>query len=466
MKWWEGLAFVSGVVYLIVLGWAMQTISFDVWGALVLVPVLVMISAPLIRKAFQGDLEPLRRWAFVGLFVKFAGAAAGYWVRFDSYGGAADAERYHRSGSALAENVRSGVSSPLSLLPSGQSTRFIEELTGLVYTIFGSSRLGGFVVFTWFSYWGLVFFIKAAAVAIPGLATRRYALAVFLFPSIVYWGSSIGKEAFMGLCLGLGAYGGALLLSRGHDNRNAVIYTAIGLGLALIVRPHYAAIWAGAIMIALLARLATDITSVDEETGEKRRIPFSSVALVAVAGIGFVIIATITLSYLDPADDDQTNVAVTDRLSTIFENTEERTLQGGSRFTPLPVSGPQDWPYAIFRTITRPLITEASGFGQLLPAVEMTAMLMVGLFSWRRLANAVRLLPKTPYLVFALLCVGTFGVAFSSFGNLGLLVRQRSLVLPLVLLFLCIPPLPERRLAAASDGRLRFDAKRPIGLSR
>ena len=71
----------------------------------------------------------------------------------------------------------------------------------------------------------------------------------------------------------------------------------------------------------------------------------------------------------------------------------------------------------------------------------MTALLFVGIFSWRRLANAPKLMLTTPYVVFALLCVVTFGVAFASIGNLGILTRQRSLILPLVLLFWCLPPI-------------------------
>ncbi len=62
----------------------------------------------------------------------------------------------------------------------------------------------------------------------------------------------------------------------------------------------------------------------------------------------------------------------------------------------------------------------------------------------------------TPYVVFALLCVVTFGVAFASIGNLGILTRQRSLILPLVLLFWCLPPIvfaSERARSAKERGR-------------
>ena len=85
----------------------------------------------------------------------------------------------------------------------------------------------------------------------------------------------------------------------------------------------------------------------------------------------------------------------------------------------------------------------------------MTALLLVGIVSWRRLANAPKLMLTTPYLVFAALCVVTFGVAFASIGNLGILTRQRSLVLPLLLVFWCLPPIvfASERAEAATEAR-------------
>ena len=439
MRPFEAAVVAAGAAYLLVLGWAMQSLSYDIWGALVVVPILALISAPLIMRAFTGELARLRPWLWAGMFVKFAGAVVGYSVRFDAYGGNADAGRYHAVGKELAGAVRDGSASLLEVLPSSTGTRSIEEFTGLVYTIFGSSRLGGFMVFTWLSFWGLVFFVKAAHHAVPGLATRRYLLWVMLFPSLVYWGSSIGKEAVVGFFLGLTAYGAALVLARRGKVGFGAVLIAIGLSGSAFVRPHFAAIWAGAIVIALASRVALDAMGRSERADGRRRLQLGSLLLVVIAGIGFAVIASITLNYLGPSDDD--DVATTDQFSSIFERTENQTTQGGSSFTPITINGPQDWPYATFRTITRPLLTEARGLATLLPALEMTALLFVGIFSWRRLANAPKLMLTTPYVVFALLCVVTFGVAFASIGNLGILTRQRSLILPLVLLFWCLPPI-------------------------
>jgi hypothetical protein len=184
-----------------------------------------------------------------------------------------------------------------------------------------------------------------------------------------------------------------------------------------------------------------------------------TVLLVLVAGIGFLVVATAALNFLPSDAGDE--APVTDQFTGIFSEIEGRTTTGGSSFTPPSVSGPQDWPIAALRTITRPLLSEATDLATLLPAVEMTALVLVGVFSWRRLAHVPRLLLTTPYLVFAVLCVFTFGVAFSSIGNLGILVRQRSLILPLLLVCWCVPPIvfaSERRARARSAARSRDDA--------
>ena len=454
MKPFEAGVVAAGAAYLVALGWAMQHLSYDVWGALVIVPVLTAISAPLINRTFTGDVEHLRPWIWGGLVVKFAGAIAGYYVRFDAYGGSADAGRYHSFGKVLAEDVRSGLATPFALIPRATGTQFVETLTGAVYTIIGSSLMGGFMVFTWMSFWGLVFYVKAAHLAIGGLATRRYALAVLLFPSLIYWGSSIGKEAVVGLCLGLTAWGAAIVFTRRGNVRLGVVMIVVGLLGSGFVRPHFASVWAGAIVIALLVRVVLDVSGRRTRDDERRRLQLSTVLLVGVAGIGFLIVASVALNYL-PSDAGDT-APVSDQFTGIFDTVEDRTTQGGSSFTPATVSGPQDWPWAAFRTVTRPLINEADSLATLLPAVEMTALLLVGVFSWRRLLHVPKLMLTVPYLVFAALCVVTFGVAFSSIGNLGILVRQRSLILPLLLVFWCVPPI-----VFASERRTTARARRP-----
>jgi hypothetical protein len=435
----DRLLIAGASIYLAVTGWAMYALSYDIWGAFIIAPVLVVVSIPLIRIAFDGRLSNIVPIAWLGLAAKLGGAVLGYVVRFDFYGGSADAERYHDVGRVLASDVRSGLATPVALLPTGESTRFIEQTTGLVYTVIGSSRLAGFFVFAWFSYWGLVFAIKAASLAIPRFATRRYACLLFFFPSLVYWGSSIGKEAVVGLFLGAATYGSALLLADRGRRLTAVAFVAVGLIGAARIRPHFAAIWAGALVVALFVKFGIELVRRRDDT-EQRRSRLGVLVLLTVAGLGFVVVASVTLNYLNPVDQvDEEEQAVTERFSSIFDDVEQRTAAGRSEFDPIAVDSPVAWPYAAVRTLTRPLLPEARTLAELLPAIEMTALLGLAACSWRRLANLPFLMLRTPYLVFVLLAVGTFGVAFASFGNLGLLVRQRSLVLPLLLVPWCLP---------------------------
>ena len=86
----------AAIAYLVGLSWAMANLSFDIWGALVVAPVLVIVGMLGVRRMFRGELQHLQRVMWLGLVAKLGGALVRYWVAFDAYGGATDAERYHQ----------------------------------------------------------------------------------------------------------------------------------------------------------------------------------------------------------------------------------------------------------------------------------------------------------------------------------------------------------------------------------
>ena len=405
------------------------------------------------KRVFGADAPELIPIVWAGLAAKGVGAVAGYVVRFDAYGGSADASGYHDVGSRIAAGVRSGMDSPWSLLPTGTGTQFVGEVTGLVYTVTGATRLGGFFVFAWFSFLGTVLVLRAAVTAVPGLARRRFAVLLFFTPTLVYWGSSTGKEAVVGLLLGVTAYGAAILLSSPERRAGAAALCVVGLGLTARIRPHFAAVWAGALVLGLVGRLAADTVRARRGRGQATS-RLRAAALVALALGGFVAVAVVTLGALDPVGQDDAAQGVTNRVTTIFERTEERTGQGGSNFETPSISSPLNWPVAAARTLTRPMLFEARSIAEVLPAIEMTVLLAILAVSWRRLVGLPRLVMRQPFLLFVVVSVVTFGVAFSSIGNLGILVRQRSLILPLMLVLWCLPmSVPEA--ARVSERRVR-----------
>ena len=432
---------VAGLAYVAFTGWSMTYLSYDVWGALVIAPIIAMVSVPMVRYAFRGDLQPLVVVALAGLVAKLVGTLLRYWVAFDAYGGAADASRYHEAGRVLASQARSSGGSYFDLIPLQQGTVFIEKVTAVLYSLVGSSQLAGFLWFGLMGYWGVVFYVKAACLAVPGLAQRRYALLCFLAPSLMFWPSSIGKEAWLSLCLGVLSYGAAKLLTGGWG-LSSLLPTIAGAAGAAMVRPHFAAIWLGALVVAMVAGVVTGRST---RAGSSRLV---QIGLALVAVVALVLVARVTLQFLSPTTDDEPT-SVGNSLDIIGKETSRRSTVGGSSFEPLFVSGPADYPMTVLRTLTRPLLPEARGFSTLIPALETTALLLLAAVGWRRLASLPRVLLTAPYVVFSVLIAIMGGLAFSRFGNLAIRVRQRSLILPAVLVLVCLPQWHARPLAVA-----------------
>lgn len=433
----------AGFAYLAALSWAIGNVSYDIWGALILVPIYGALGVAGIRWAFRGSLRPVAQVLCWGLLLKLGGAAGRYWVGFEAYGGSIDAGRYHEYAVEAVGLVRSGEASFTTVLPSGQGTAFLENFTAFVYALTGGSQLAGFVTFSFLAYVGLIFIVKAAITAVPGLAARRYAWFCVLFPSVVYWPSSIGKEAPMMLGLGVATYGIARMLTR-RGWVSSLVITGCGLGFAAIIRPHIAGIWVAAALPGLVVALVARSRS----TGGRKVSRFGILLVIGVALIVFGALATATVEFLAPASDDETST--TGSLTQILEETTRRTAQAGSSFTPPSVSSPLNWPYASLRTLTRPLPFEVQGVAQLISAAEMTALLGIYALSRKRIRNLPRLIVSNPYITFVVTALFLVGLAYTSLANLGILTRQKSLIMPFLLLLPCVP---SRSFRAPQDTR-------------
>ena len=218
---------------------------------MVIGPALLLISLPILAKMGTALEQP---WFFglavTALVVKLLAALARYWVAFVLYHGAADAASYNSVGSRLATSYREGLFN-VPLGSGGLGTQFIQAVTGVVYAITGPSLIGGYLVYSWLGFWGLLLFYRAFHLAVPGGHHRRYALMVFFLPSLLFWPSGIGKEAWMTLGLGLCAYGVALLLA---GRRSGVPVLALGMLATAAVRPHVTLLVAGALVVAYALR--------------------------------------------------------------------------------------------------------------------------------------------------------------------------------------------------------------------
>ena len=411
------------IAYVALFGYAMEHSSYDVWGAIWLAPVLFAISLPVLLRFARGEPDPrIGPILVLALVLKLIFAVPRYYMVAVLYE-TGDSFRYAKTATLLREAFLVG---DFSLTPLGTGSRtgtqFVEIVTGVVYTIIGPSFIGGFIFFSWLSFWGLFFFYKAFRVGVPDGDARRYALLLFLLPSMLFWPSSIGKEAWMTLVLGITTYGCALLLAR---RSGASIYLIIGLSGVLMVRPHMALLVISGVGVGYLLRSNSAQRAV--ALGRTRTI-FG----LAVIGVGTMLVIRRVSEFFGI---DEFNL---DTATETLEYAEGQTGQGGSAFVG---GGPslRNLPMNIVTVLFRPFAYEVNNIATLLAALEGTMLMVLFIAAWPRIRTIPRRLRKQPYIAYCLTYAILFCFMFSAFQNFGILARQRVLVFPLMLAFFALP---------------------------
>jgi hypothetical protein len=402
---------------------ALTTRAVDL-AAVLVGSALFLISIPLLRReASRAGDSRLYGLLLAALAVKLVGALLRYSVAYTLYAGHNDASGYFNHGVQLAEQFRAGdFTTGLSSLTG---TNFLRFFSGIVYTVIPGSRMAGFLVFAWLGFWGQVFFYRAYRMAVPEGRSRSYGYLVLFLPSLVYWPSSIGKEAWMMLSLGVAALGVAEILT--EKMGRGLVLSGLGMWLAALVRPPVAGMVALGLGVALVVR-----------RGRPSLREFAPVA----KGLSMVAAAILATVFLGKAQEFLgADLTSPDGITRELTEVAQRADHGGSEFEPTVVRSPSDLPMATLTVLFRPLVTEAHNAQALAAAIESTALLLVLIVRLPWIVAAIRSGRRQPYVVFALVYVGLFVVAFSAFPNFGLLARQRVQVLPLLLVLLTVPPL-------------------------
>jgi hypothetical protein len=404
--------------------------SYDLWAALVFIPLLVLLSAHLIGRAAR--IEPdafVVRVLVLAFVLKVLATLARYWMAFGLYGGAADAAEYDEQAERLAGHYRQ-LDFSADLGRDLVGTGFIRALTGVLYAVTGPSIFVAYAMYAWMGFWGLYFFYRAFRTAVPDGNRRRYAVLVLLLPSMLFWPSGLGKEAWMTLGLGLASFGAARLLTW---ERGWLLPLAAGLLATVMVRPHItAAFFAGVAVAVVVARPRKAARPVS---------PLAQALLVSALLVVGVAIVGRSAEFLGVEEVTVTNV------DAAIEDTRERTSQGGSQYEAATVNSPADLPWAAVSVLFRPFPHEAAGGAALVASVEGVALLILVLWSLGRTSRWWRHPRDHPYLILCLVYATLFIYAFSHFSNFGLLTRERVQVLPFVLVFLA---LGRRRAATAA----------------
>ena len=439
-----GLSAISA--YTLGLGWMMEHGSYDVWGGLRRLPLLAAASMPIMWRIGRDDAVPMPALLGLAVTAKLLASIVRYFVVFQVYGGVADASTYNEAGKAISNDFRVGKLSVLELLPHSQGTKFLGQLVGLLYAVTGPTKLGGFIVFSWIGFWGLFLMYRAAVIGFPEGDIRRYAILLFFAPSLLFWPSSLGKESWMMLALGVTFYGAARLLTH---HRGGLLLTALGSLMAGYVRPHVAAVAGAALVVAFLFRRT--------ETKGSLASPAKKIAgmIVLIVGLSVAIAQTGT-RFTGAAPGSNGALSGITNISSILDTASRQSSGGGSSIEVESPNSPLQFPRAFLSVMFRPTLLEARSSTAAIAALEATALFVFFGLSWRRLKQLPFWLFKRPYVLFCVVYVCIFAFAWSSIGNLAIIARQRVLAWPFIFILLAVrPEAPHRRVSVIASPQAR-----------
>jgi len=381
---------------------------------------LLISAAALVVMSFVGKAAATRQdrdwlptmimWACAA---KLLGAFARFWMVTELYE-TGDSYSYHMWGRIFAQVWR-GMAVPVSQ-SSQPGTAFTEIATGLIYAPYTPSMLGGFIIFALIAFTGLLLFFLAGRHWLAGYQLKMYGLAVFFAPSLIFWPSSIGKDALMVFFLGLAAYGASRLLK--FYQFSSLLLIAPGLFLASQIRAHVAAVMGMAIALAAVFGKAPK-----KYQGSAKR----GIMILLCAGGAALSVLTFSSTFGVSVDGGEGTTSPDQFLADV----SERTAGGGSEVEGGAVGSPAQLPGAIIKVLFRPLIYEAGNAQAMLSALEGTILLGITIWNLPAMWRNKRRLREKPYLMVAFFYTGGFIVGFSAILNLGLLARQRVQVLPM-----------------------------------
>ena len=241
--------------------------------------------------------------------------------------------------------------------------------------------------------------------------------------------------------LGIATFGFTLAFKR--LSAKAFFYILLGLTPIVIVRAPIAVAIAVAGMGAIALRPARARSAQTQ----------------ALAYIVFLPIFAVAAFFLMDQARNQVGALEDTDLQTAFQTAQEANFSGGSNFTPPNPFSFTGLPQALITANFRPFPFEAGGLFPVLQSLE--GVMLMGLFLVKRkeVWRAIRSWRVNAMVIMAAASILIISVELSSLANFGLLARQRTQVLPYLVMFPCMVKLPRRRkVDPADDGSAPYQA--------
>jgi len=421
LYWW--------FVFIVVLIWIVGGLLG--WVEARTMALLLVLSIPigLITRTIGRDSD--RTWIptviVVGYVAKILASTGRYWVLVELYNGSGDAAGYHGSGVRNAPIWRAlELPGPTGLIDYWTGTDFVDKLTGLLYVPHIPTMLGGFFLFATLAFLGQILFYATFRRVFPAAGLKWYAFLIFFFPNLLYWPSSIGKDSLMLVFIAIASYGAVRLFSEYRTRWLPVLM--FGVAGAGIIRSHMGLL----IMLSLGAAIALGRRPKLKEANFRR--------LVSLAGMALVLGGAVVFAIQDFGIDLSGGIndqLLQEELDPVFSGVESQTDKGGSAVEGNAIRSIADIPQGVLRVLFSPLPYEAHNAQALVNSV-LEGTFLLALFVWRMPAMIRNFRKKwrDPYMVYSLVYVTGFIFGHSAVLNLGIMARQRSQAIPLVLVIL------------------------------
>lgn len=393
-------------------------------GLLVVPPLAALMHIALTR----GLKETHGQW-LVGLL--FAGFGLRLVAAVPRLLSGADSPVYQLAGERIAESLR-GFDFAVATGRGIPGTGSVRYFSGIVNVFTGSNFISAYLVFVTIAFVGQVFLLLGVRRALSEGQFRLAALLVVFSPTMAYWPSSMGKESLSLFGIGLSLYGASRLYDRAWSGIFPALFGLFSVGM---VRPHVAMVVLAGVLVGLLAR----------RSHTRGRLATHSLVLVIVV-LGSMWVADVSadlfgLESLDGFSD----------VSAALDFTQERTSQDNAEFTSARVRTVADYPMAAITVLFRPFPWEVSVGLPLLSAIEGSVLLVLVLLALPGALTHVGQVMQRGQLLFAGAFTTVFIYLFSAIGNFGILTRQRSQVIPFVMIFIAFGIRSSRR----RTGRVR-----------
>jgi hypothetical protein len=386
----------------------------------------VFVAAMIVR--YTRLPRRLKQLVYFALALRVVGALVRYEVMYKVYRGSGDAIAYFREGLRYSQRYWKLDFSPLYDINQWQShtwwgTQFVSFPTSFILSVIGPTMLGAFIVFSLMSFLGLVGCVVAFRSSNPDVPAYRYARWVWLFPSLWYWPSSIGKEAIV--MLGLGT---AVMGFFGLKGKVRWPVTACGIFLVYAIRPQVAAVVVFSLVLA-------------QWMGFGERWTASKLAQgVVILAIGLFAIQY-SMKTVGMEDFD------TDGVQSYVQTDDARRVGGKSKVDAVEV-GLAGIPLAAVNVLARPFPFEAHNVMMLIASLEITGFWALACLRRKQFMKSLRSLKTTPLTRFAVIFVLVYSVALGMMmTNLGIIARQRVFIFPF--LFMLLESIPSRKVSTA-----------------